>query len=254
LRTVHADDHQRVLIRHEREHVADLQVDWCGRRGGVGNLAVAHRTGEVEVHINSILFQHVHSRICLQIGTVRFLCVSSKRIDGHGGLSDHGVVISVLQRHIRIHGGFDCGIFNVGQSDRDVATGLADHLVITTAKGAQAQHHLTKRVVVSVSMVNDHRVAFCIFEDGGQVFIGTRVSGLFGWIGVAVSADDRIHPASGHRQVGIHIGVHLHATRIFSETNMGQSDHHIIGGVEQVSQFLGFGDRICKGESWNVAG
>ncbi len=61
-------------------------------------------------------------------------------------------------------------------------------------------------------------------------------------------------PVTGCHQVGIHIGIHLHTGGIFRETDMRQSDHHVICRPKQVGKFLRFGNGITEGQPGNIAG
>ena len=100
LRTVHADNNERILVGHEREHVADQHLGRRSRSGRRehnpvgGTTRAGHGTGQVEVHIrDAVRGQFMDRSIGLQVGGVGLGDVGVGCINRGCGVANDRVVV-----------------------------------------------------------------------------------------------------------------------------------------------------------------
>ena len=225
LRPVHLQDDQRVLVRHGREHVADLELVRVGRRGPVRDAPVGHGAGQVDVDRDALALQLPDRGIGLEVGAVGLLGEGQVGVDRHGGLADHRVVVGGDEVLVRLHQGHGRGILDRGDRDRDVAPGAGHDLVAAARLGQQAQRDLAQVRVVAVRLGDDHRLVVGVGHERRQELVvavpGDRV-------GVAVAADDGVHVRHLGGEVGVDVVVDLDAAGNGREPDVGQRDDDVV--------------------------
>ncbi len=71
---------------------------------------------------------------------------------------------------------------------------------------------------------------------------------------MAVTANDSVDAIRSHCQIGVDIGIHFDTGRVLSETDMGDGNDDIIGGIKSCGKLLRLGDRVTEGQAGDVAG